>query len=1174
MTFGFPWAAAALLPWAWLVWRAARRGRVARTLVAPLWTLRASDGQGWDPAPLRRRDAAWWWLVASALVAILAATDPRWSPPGPAPDAGDVLLDAGLAHDAPSAVDGLAAARWWGAGLVDPGPHPSLDALRAVAEDPRGATLGEILVGLGPDPEAAVTVVAFSAGPTDHGDWSWIRVPQPPRLHTVTRDATGRIEWSGHSLDGLQLEVGAQSRPVSGGSAQLGSDDAEARLRVPGSLRAVDLPAPPPRRVYLVAGPDDPWADVVRTWPGVTVRMADRARLPDARDWTAWFGDRGGEGLLVVVGDAPPAWPTSGWLWIAPRAGTAPGIRGGAGDADLDFAWEGLSLHGWERARPLASDARWSRAASGRVLHRRGAAILNLALPWGEEGRWADAAVASWRLARRLQPPARTWAGPGPPSPPVEWPVVRQAPASTASTPIAALWWIAGLLAVVAGWSWGRTRRDRALVMGVVAASALAMVLTFGPRGGVLAVLDASPSCRAALPAAFADWRREAGDAPCGGVLALDGESARWWITPGGEWPEDPDAWIRERIEGLPAPGTTRWSAALRQALARVEADRVVVFSDGGFEDDPSTLKGLLPATRLEVRPLEAGRPGDAAILGTADRAGAMVVRLDPGRGDRTLMVHTRDATQTFPATDHEVVVPRTREDPPVRLALGGEPDPWPQNDTWIPAPPADSAPRLRWVGAGRPRDATSAWGRPDVWILADATSAEVADVDATLRADLAAGAGLVVLSGPAGFLATEPDPDWPLRDLLPVRGEVAADATGPPTTWMFLLDVSGSMAQPAGSGSRMDEARLALAAGLAATGPEDAVGLVAFADRPLAILPPRTGRTAADLTRALSAVGPSGGTALTSALAAARAEATTEPVRLVVLTDGLTRGEESDTWIDQVSGARCDVLELGTEGSAALRRLATATGGHHATATDFGALGRILARDVVGEEPARLADPVRLTAVAGWRGALPRGPVQVLRMSVEATAAAVWTAGEDPALVLADRGAARVAVLATSPGAPWAESEAAWSEALGRVVDWAARRTLPSVEWPAGGSPRITLPGGGWSSPARLHLRDAQGHLAPLDPVGGGVYRPREVATLRAPVAVVAGPEETMIARVHSQVADEWRQRGVEASRLAALARTATTASVVDRRVGILALMAWWACMVWLVLRPRTTAR
>jgi len=1167
MTFSTPWFALALVPWAWLLWRASQRGRVSHRVRAPLWTLRAPGGGGWDAANLRHRDLAWWWLVATALLTTFAAMDPRWSSPrGRA--GSDVVVDAGLIRDVPAALAGVAADRWWGAGLLDPGPYPTPEALRVAPEDPRGPTVGEILSGWLPPDAREVRVVAFGPGPADRPGWTWTRVREPrPRLHTVTRDATGRISWRGAAVDTVTVVTAEGRRRAPGPSFLREAPAGVVRIEVAGAPRALEVVPAERRRVYLLAPAGDPWIDVVGAWPDAEVATVDRDRWP-ARDvdWSDWMRARGGPGLVVVVGAAPPRWPATGWLWIAPRAGGGPGLRLGA-TGDPTLAWDGLDLSAWPRSRPWVGTGGWTGSASGRVWERPGAAGLNLDTPHGTEGRWTDAAVASWRLARRLQPAAESaWAGPGPPSAPSAWPSGRPRAAAAPRAIAGLVWILAGLAALLAGWSWASSRRSRFLVGAGVLGLAVVLLWAGGRGRGVLVLLDVSPSCRTQIPAAFAEWRASEPDPACAGVLALDGEGATWGIAPGEDWPSDPRAWAESRLEGLATSGSTRWAEALAGA-ALPAAGSILVFGDGGFTDAPAAITAALPAVPVYTWPVPAGRPGDAAIVEVQRGPDATRVRLDPGGGDRTLEVERAGGKTTLPADRDEVVLHATLGDPPRVLRLLGPADAWPQNDVWSEPGPS-AAPRVRWLGAGSPSGAEPPAAAPDVWILADATREEVRAVEAEVRRDLDAGAGLVVVAGPSGFLATEPAERWPLADRLPVRPEVPADAESRPTTWMFLLDVSGSMAQPAGEATRLDEALLALGTGLAGAGPRDRVGLVAFADRPRVVVPPAPGRTARDLSGALAELGASGGTALGPALTAALGVAGDGPRRLVLLTDGLTAGEDPATWIGATDGARCDVLELGAEGSPGLRALATATGGEHATATGFQDLGRVLARDLLGEAPARLGRPGPPAAVVGWEGALPPGPFRVLRMTADPDAATAWTVGADPALVLAERGGGRVAVLCTSPGPPWAPADPAWPVALGRLVDWVARRQLPQVDWPDGRAPRLRLGLGLVENDAALALQGADGTRAALDPVGGGVYRARDGAP-RAPVAVVAGPGPTPVARVRSTVPDEWRQRGVRDDRLARLGSVAAEAAGGrDPRGVFLVLLAGWAGAVALVLR------
>jgi Mg-chelatase subunit ChlD len=1208
------------------------------------------------------------------------------------------------------------------AGRSPTGPFPDLASARESSVDPAGPTLGELLCALAPDPLRAVEVFCWREPPATRGRWRAHRLAAPggeagPRLSLAHLDLAGRlcvaVEGAGPTTSVVaetagasqEIPLDAQGRgaveidpalvPTPPSPPEPGADPGRrARRRItvelesratrhgplphvlPGAApltqssaerQVLELPAPP--LVWLVSAAGSPWATAVEAWPAIDLRRVDRARLPprpDAAEWARWRAQRGRTGsaqheLLVVVGDAPPAFPDSlCWEWIAPRAGAAPGLRleelrssrtgpqldDGSGALEFAGPAAGLDLAGVSRAcGVLDLGVQWAAMAGGRILlWESRAAVVNLPDPAAPDGSLGPA-LAALRVARALLPAQDVCAGPGLSSPRFNWPAALTRPGelpAAGSEPVSP----GALAAAATGGRTGGAGTDLALSPWLAAAawlvSAAALALARWPRrrraglgiallallalalrpsaGDCVLIVDASPSCRALAPAAAAAALREflgaAGPGQRLAVAALDGEDGRWLLppTPRRAWPFTPvelERWLQAGLRDLPTPPHTRLAAPLRRLMGatRLRAPRVLLVSDGRFEDTPQALAASLPVGECSIAAAPAGRSGDASVTQLRveqQAAGAgrtLTLALDPGDAERRLAV-TLDGRVLLDRDLAALVRDGVAQRDPqangalVRLALplpplatgahtitaelqpeaAGPRDVWPQDDILAYGWSTGPLPTVRWTAASGERTTSlpqpPAGGRPDVWVLDACPESLVAALQVQVLRAMDLGTGLLLLAGPGDWLQRGESGRLALEERLPVRLQVREERDPSRGDWVFLLDVSGSMATLEDGVSQLDRALLALSGALRAAEASERVGLVAFADRVLRTLPPQPRRTLTQVQEALRGVHASGGTVLRPALqeaagllqAAAAGDGSAGVAakpprarRIVVLSDGVTGDESLQSWLDAVGDLPVTAIEVGTRGTPALRELAARTGGRHLVLRRFQELGEVLARTVDSAPRDRFVaapQPAR-AELAAWSALLPAGAVRYVALTPQ-LAQVAWSAGlqRDPLLALGSFGPGRMAVLASTAGPPWNPEDARWPAAVAQLLAWLTRQEQPRVRWEGGSAPRLRVesstppwslvpanePGlttaGGLADghASGLALVDALGDTVALEAVVPGVLRPVG-PSLADPVRVIDSTGATGLdVAFADDPAAELRARGVDAVRLAAL--------------------------------------
>ncbi len=211
-------------------------------------------------------------------------------------------------------------------------------------------------------------------------------------------------------------------------------------------------------------------------------------------------------------------------------------------------------------------------------------------------------------------------------------------------------------------------------------------------------------------------------------------------------------------------------------------------------------------------------------------------------------------------------------------------------------------------------------------------------------------GLGLLILGGPnsfgpGGYYETA------IERLSPLSSRIPRDA--PEVAMVFVLDRSGSMQQPVGTGNRLDIAKRATLAAAELLNPASQIGIIVFDAEATAVLPIGTldlARTA----RALEGVDPGGGTSIHPGLVRAfeMLRDVEAPARhIVVMTDGLSQPGDFPGILARIraEGITASAVAVG-QGSDlnTVEMIAGLGGGAAHASSDFQALPSILSQEAM----------------------------------------------------------------------------------------------------------------------------------------------------------------------------------------------------------------------------------
>ena len=505
----------------------------------------------------------------------------------------------------------------------------------------------------------------------------------------------------------------------------------------------------------------------------------------------------------------------------------------------------------------------------------------------------------------------------------------------------------AGVLFIVVVVAWVRRRVMMPELAWTAVAAALffalaagSMVLHLAGDGRVVVMVDLSPSTRGA------DYRRPGmlqrrigqliGDRPF--EVIQFGQSNR-------------TATIDSPLEEI---------ASQRTNFDPPMADAVVVFSDGRF---------AAPAYSPPVFfVLDAGleHPADAAVRNMELRGGEIAVTVESTSGAKRVLTISGDLAATQPvrsgspratATTHPVaagesviVVPVGGASGRWRAELSGG-DLWPENDALTLDLPPPVLRQRWWIGDGIRAPAGWIAKAPDDLPMdeMDYLAADVIVLDNVSASELSpvrlsgleryvrdCGGSLVILGGDKSFGAGLYF-GTPLERLSPL----ASVAPSPAQRWMFLMDFSGSMSNPAENAGNpaiasVPQSSLTMAAVqelLPRLPPDDPVTIGSFSDRLTWWV---TDRAASDLSKAtlsppagLVAAGP---TNLEPALNQIAAGDLSMPMNLLLLSDADVQVDHPTELAAALARrhVRLFVLALARgSGLGVLQQLASATGGY-----------------------------------------------------------------------------------------------------------------------------------------------------------------------------------------------------------------------------------------------------
>ncbi len=390
-----------------------------------------------------------------------------------------------------------------------------------------------------------------------------------------------------------------------------------------------------------------------------------------------------------------------------------------------------------------------------------------------------------------------------------------------------------------------------------------------------------------------------------------------------------------EKIQAVVPTERTDISSALRLASAAFPEHgqrRIVLVSDG-HENQGDALAAAAAARALDitvdVAPLGAearqdvavqrvqlpadvkeGQPFEVRIFLRADEPGPATVRLyrnDQFLGEQPVALEAGKNLFTFPQTlptpgfySYDVRVEAAQDRVPQNnraqafTRVVGKPrvlvvssDPAADTPLWqaLNAPEVDC--QLTGV-AGLP-ETLAAWQSWDAIVFCnllagDLTREQHGMLETAVR-DF--GVGLVCVGGDQAYGAGAYR-GTPLARVLPVEVELSSKKVLPPGALMLVIDRSGSMA-----GDKLEMARQAAAAAVAALAPNDLVGVIAFDGAPHVVVPLQPARDRNEIMRRIMSISVGGGTVMYPAMVQAHEllqRATASFKHCVLLTDGVSQ--------------------------------------------------------------------------------------------------------------------------------------------------------------------------------------------------------------------------------------------------------------------------------------------
>ncbi|TAK15614.1 MAG: VWA domain-containing protein, partial [Acidobacteria bacterium] len=324
--------------------------------------------------------------------------------------------------------------------------------------------------------------------------------------------------------------------------------------------------------------------------------------------------------------------------------------------------------------------------------------------------------------------------------------------------------------------------------------------------------------------------------------------------------------------------------------------------------------------------------------------------------------------------------------------------------------------------------------------------------LDAIAAAVAIDGAGLLVLGNRESLDPSE-FPASAFVDSLPVDFTELSAPPSTATSLALLVDISGSMAATSDGVTKISAARDAIARALSVVPKTDAVEVIGFAAAPSVVIGPNDPRDAQSIAAKLSALSPSGTTALSPAVRDAVAWLKQTPGRrrrLLLVTDGKTSVADAEATRAAVSGQSIEVsvVTIGVDAERDwLVELAAANGGRAVFPDRLSDLARLVAREASPSGDGRDISE-RFVVRAGTHPLAPgpRGPTLdgYIAGRLRDGAVAAWKSQRDDAVLAAwARGLGRVAVFSSDLDGAWGQPLRSWAPNAAfwtRAIQWLAR--------------------------------------------------------------------------------------------------------------------------------------
>jgi len=453
--------------------------------------------------------------------------------------------------------------------------------------------------------------------------------------------------------------------------------------------------------------------------------------------------------------------------------------------------------------------------------------------------------------------------------------------------------------------------------------------------------------------------------------------------------------------------------------------------------------------------------------------------------------------------------------------------------------------------------------------VAADQLTAAQADAIASY---VDGGGGLLVLGSTATLTAASLAGNR-LGAVLPIDLRPRGGRRAPSTSFVFVFDKSGSMADRENGVQKIELARQAVLRVLDVRPSSDPFGVIAFDSAPTVVAPLEAGRDAASVAERLRAIEPGGATAIAPAMDVALrwlAAARTPTRHVLLVSDGRTTAADAGRLRASIAGRGVDVsvVAIGPDADRDfLDRLARSTGGRAYFAADIRELPALAARDATAAAGGtQLEEPFTVRAsshpaVAGIdRGTLPQLRGYIVSALKPGSEPLLLSHLDDPVLAGWRYGLGRAAVFTSDLRSTWAASMTAWPafrQLWVQTARWTGRssanRVLNLMVVDRTGGPHLTVeaerPGGGFANALDLDaaVRSPSGgtELVRLRATAPGRYE-ADLPTASAGVYVVhvagrdrdTGGEERAVRAFYWSADRERFSRGTDSTMLAEIAR------------------------------------